>query len=224
MDVATPDQVERTLKEQLAKLPVDSLSPQAVSQLQGLATTLQLFLQGRNDILDKMAKGTLLTFEYTNKRNVNAPDTSNFRLIYETGPTEKLDVTANASLTMFNSKPTDPGVSRVRDFQFAGQADFPFGDVTKTGRFVLSFAGRYERLMENASTEAGMQMAGTKGDIGIGQIKLMIPLRAFGLNGMKLPVSLTFSNRTELIKEREVRGNIGFTFDFDAALAKILGQ
>lgn len=31
--------------------------------------------------------------------------------------------------------------------------------------------------------------------------------------GLKIPVSVTFANRTELIDEKEVRGNVGFTVD-----------
>ena len=46
---------------------------------------------------------------------------------------------------------------------------------------------------------------------GKGQAKLTIPL---GNTGIQLPLSLTVANRTELIKEKEVRGQFGFTFDF----------
>ena len=39
--------------------------------------------------------------------------------------------------------------------------------------------------------------------------------------GMQLPLSFTFANRTELVKEKEVRGNFGFTFNFDSLLSRI---
>jgi hypothetical protein len=39
--------------------------------------------------------------------------------------------------------------------------------------------------------------------------------------GMKFPVSVTFANRTELVKERVVRGNFGFTFNWDTLLSKL---
>ena len=57
----------------------------------------------------------------------------------------------------------------------------------------------------------------TKGDIAAGQIKLIIPLKD---TGIKIPFSITFANRTELIREKEVRGNFGFTFDLDTLFAK----
>ena len=34
-------------------------------------------------------------------------------------------------------------------------------------------------------------------------------------SGLKIPLSLSYSNRTELLKEKDVRGHIGVTFDMD---------
>jgi len=45
----------------------------------------------------------------------------------------------------------------------------------------------------------------------------MIPLKD---SGLKIPFSLTFANRTELVREKEVRANFGFTFDLDTIFAK----
>lgn len=35
-----------------------------------------------------------------------------------------------------------------------------------------------------------------------------------------IPISFTIANRTELVKEKEVRGNFGFTFNLDQILAR----
>lgn len=210
-------QVEEVLRARLDQLPVDELSPQSVATLKDFQDALQIYLSSRDAVLDKIAKGKILTFDYTNKREVNAPDTSNFRFIYETGTENRIDITANASLTMFNSKPAGVNVNRVRDFQFAGQIDVPLGDVRGIGQFVFSFSGRYERMMEDAIAPNGMMLANTKGDIGAGQLKLSIPIKGLGID---FPISVTFANRTELIKEKEVRGNFGFTFDLDTIFAK----
>ena len=46
------------------------------------------------------------------------------------------------------------------------------------------------------------------------------------LAGLKVPVSVTFANRTELIDETEVRGQVGFTVDlskFQKALRRLRG-
>jgi hypothetical protein len=214
---AAPGNVETVLKAQLAKLPIAELSPETVTALTNVARQFGAYLEGRERILDKVAKGTIATFEYTNKREVAAPDTSNFMGIYETAFGKDADFTFNGSLTMFNKLPIGPNAKRVRDFQFSGQLDLPFGDPTGAGQFVLSASGKYERLMQLASTNTGLIVPNSNGDIAIGQVKLTVPIKGLGI---RLPISLSFANRTELVKEKEVRGNFGFTFDLDTIFAK----
>lgn len=224
---ATDAEVDAVLQERLDKLPVDELSQGIVLLLNGIEKQLGIYVSGRNEVLKKINSGAVVTFEYLNNREVNAPDTSNFRFIAEKGTAGGgIDLTFNGSLTIFNKKPVptadllvaDPPIiktGRIRDFQFAGQLDKPFN--TDFGQFVLWFSGRYERLMQDVSTQAGTIIPNTSGDIAIGQLGLKIPIKGMG---MKFPISITFSNRTELIKEREVRGNFGFTLDLDTLFAK----
>ncbi|MEP6901875.1 MAG: hypothetical protein ABJA66_09000, partial [Actinomycetota bacterium] len=51
----------------------------------------------------------------------------------------------------------------------------------------------------------------------ITQIKFTIPIADWGI---KLPLSISFANRSELIKESHVRANFGFTFDLDALFGR----
>jgi hypothetical protein len=83
---------------------------------------------------------------------------------------------------------------------------------------VLSFAGKYQRLNADVIDDLGQIVPGTKGDIALGQAKFTIPI---GDTGIKLPFSMTFSNRTELIKEKEVRLSFGFTLDFDSIFTRL---
>jgi hypothetical protein len=224
---ATTDNLESVLRDRLDKLPIADLSPATVAQLSGIEQQIGTYISGRDEVLDKIARGTLITFEYTNKREVNAPDTSNFRFIAEKGTGGRVDVTFNASLTMFNNldalksfvalNPSLPKPRRLRDFQFAGQLDVPFGSVRDFGQFVLFAGGRYQRLLENATTDLGAILPNTKGDIGFLQLGLKVPIKG---TGFKIPFSVTFANRTELVKERTIRGNFGFTLDLDTLLAR----
>ena len=210
-------QVQQVLKKQLAALPIKDIESDK-STMDGLtnyASGFKTYLDEKNKILDEIAKGTVVSFEYTNNREVNIPDTSNFSFIAEKGPGGRFDLTANGSLTMFNKKPA--GMNRVRDFQFAGQLDVPLGDPLGFGKSTLSFSGRYERLLGDAMTLAGTVVPKTKGDLALGQIKLTLPVKGLGL---KIPFSITFANRSELIKEKDIRGNFGFTFDLDTIFAK----
>jgi hypothetical protein len=214
---ASLDQVETVLINELNKLPIDKLSPDFNSQLAKFEQKFSLLLRSRNKILEQVGQAGVLTFDYVNERNANKPDLSHFRFIGEKGFNNgRFDLTGNGSFSVFNSRPT-AGLGRFSDAQAALQLDGTFGDPEKTGVFVLSFAYKYQHLLENAMTQAGTIVPDTKGDINVGQVKLTVPIKGLG---MKLPISFTFANRTELIKEKEVRGNFGFTFDLDTIFAK----
>lgn len=166
----------------------------------------------RQDFLDKVNRGAIATFEYTNNREVNSPDTSNFRFIWEKGFYRNVDFTLNADFTMFNKKPAAMNIKRIRDFNFALQFDRPMNDILPFGNTVLSGAFRYTRQQGDVVLPNGVVASGTKGDIAFGQLKLTIP---FGDTGIKIPFSVTFGNRNEFVKENFVRGNFGITFDLD---------
>jgi len=226
---ATDANVSAVLQTRLDQLPVKELLPSTVQVLETIEQALGLYMSGRDDVLNKINSGTLVTFEYMNKREVNAPDTSNFNFIAEKGTSGgKVDFTFNGSLTMFNNlavlknfiklNPTLPPARRLRDFQFAGQIDVPLGKPTEFGNIVLFAAGRYQRLLQNATTELGAILPNTKGDIAYLQMGFKVPLKG---TGFKIPLSVTFANRSELVKEKHVRGNIGFSLDLDTLFAKL---
>jgi hypothetical protein len=213
--------IANAIREQSDLVPVKLVSPETLAALTNFAEQDKAYIEAKNKLLDNIAKGKVFTLEYTNNREVSAPDTSNFNFIAATGSEARVDLTANGSFTFFNKRsvpltPTGPRVNRIRDFQFAGQIDVPFkvGD----GQLDFWFSGRYERLLSDASTFAGTIMPGTKGDIAVGQFGLNIPIKSLGI---KFPVSFTFANRTELVKEKEIRGNFGFTFNWDTLWSKL---
>jgi hypothetical protein len=215
--LAPPDRVRGVLLEQLNKFPLSDLPPEVDATINSLARNLAGFRQTRDALLKRVSSGLVMTAEYNLERRGDLPDLSNFRFIAEKGPYDgKLDLTFNASMSLYHSRPAGVGANRLRDFRFAGQLDVPFGDVARTGKFLLSFAGRYERLMEDETLPAGGIVA-TKGDLAVGQLKLTVPIRG---TAFKIPLSLSFANRTELLDEKEVRGNFGFTFDLDSIFAK----
>ena len=219
---AKSEELEAVLKNQLNKFPKNNdLAEKTRGALDVFAKSFSGYDTARNKLLDEIAKGSLLSFEYTNNRNVDAPNTSNLNFIAATGAGRRIDLTANGALTFFDKRPallpngTRP--DRIRDFQFAGQIDVPFGDVTQSGQFDWWASFRYERLLTDASTQAGIVIPNTKGDIFFLQSGLKIPIKGLGI---QFPISITYSNRTELVKEKEVRGNFGFTFNWDTLWAR----
>jgi hypothetical protein len=181
------------------------------------AKSYKAFLMSRGNILEMVAKGPIITFEYTNIRKVDQVDQSNFNLIAE-GAFIKghVDLTANASFTILNKIPAGSNLDRIQDLDLSGQVDIPLGEVQKIGSIVLSFSGLYKHMMQDTMMASGM-MADTKGDMGVGQVKLTIPVKG---SGVRIPISFTFAIRTDLIKEKFVRGNIGITFDLDSIFAR----
>lgn len=213
--------VADALRDQAALIPVDLVTQESITSLTDFAKEDRTYTEAKDSLLDRIAKGRIYTIEYLNKREVNAPDTSNITFIAATGVGGRVNVTANGSFTFFHQRPeaaspTDPRPNRIRDFQFAGELDIPF----KLGgsQFDFWFSGRYERLLTDAHNAAGIVVPGTRGDIALGQFGLNIPIESLG---MKFPVSVTFANRTELIKEKVVRGHFGFTFNWDTLWSKV---
>ena len=214
---AAPEDVMRVLEAQIRKFPVSDLSPRANAILESLARSLAGFQQAREELLERVASGLVMTLEYNLERRGDLPDLSNIRFIAEKGPYDgKIDLTFNSSLSFFHSRPAGANADRLRDFRFAGQLDVPLRETRWTGKPLLTFAGRYQRLVEDETLASGVVLS-AKGDIAVGQIKLTIPVRG---TAFKIPLSLSFANRTELIQEREVRGNFGFTFDLDSVFAR----
>jgi hypothetical protein len=171
------------------------------------------------------------SFEYTNQHPLNQPNTSNFRFIYSHQPTRSPTlVTVNLAATWYHQASTGSG--HFRDLQVAGQLDRRLGEIPNLGNAVATFGAYYQWMREDALINIGpgnvapgsgivlpsaaASLLGTKGHIGIAQGKLTIPV-----NGtFRVPISVTWSNRTELIKKEDLRGQVGITFDLDSVFRR----
>lgn len=188
-------------------------SPATTARLRGVSNAFTDVIAARASALERIAEGLLVTLEYTNERPTTGPTLSNTRFIAQVGG--GVDLTGNASVTWFNGTPP-AGADRVRDLQAALQVDVPLTRYSELGTFVLAFAVRYERLQTDpAAVLAGAQEGG---NVGIGQIKLVIPIKG---SGVRIPISVTFANRTELIREKVIRGNVGLSYDLDSLFARV---
>lgn len=169
------------------------------------------------------------TLEYTNSHPLNQPYISNLRFIYSHQPSiSPTLLTANFGMTWYHQ--TQPGVSagRFRDIQLAGQVDRRLGDIGNFGKAVATFGAYYQWMKDDAVINIGpgnvalgsgivlpntaATLLGTKGHIAVVQGKLSIPLSG----AVRIPVSVTWSNRTELINEKDIRGQVGLTLDVDS--------
>ena len=57
----------------------------------------------------------------------------------------------------------------------------------------------------------------TRGTTTVGQLKLTVPTKGAGI---RIPLSVTWANRTDLIKEKVVRANVGVSYDLDSVFAR----
>ena len=148
------------------------------------------------------------------------PNLSNFNLIGGFYFVAGSQFTLNVGTTLFNSLPAGGKTGRVRDYRISGQFDIPLPEIASIGKPTLSFSGLYLHLLEEPLGEqlkVNDVAVSRTGGIAFFQSKLILPVKGAGV---KIPISLTVANRTELIKEKEVRGTIGVTFDFDSLFSK----
>jgi len=212
-------------------------APEAQNRVNQVTSRMTGYLSAENDILNTIRTSSLLTVEYnysrqltTNNQNVAAtvpsqqlPTLSNINIVYEKGfqGANAPELTFNAGVTLFNStSSTPPKYGTVRDYRFSAQLDVPLKEIANIGKPVLSFSGEFLGLLEQPLGQKVMLNGVTvdrRGNMGIFQGKLSIPVKD---SGVKIPVSFTYASRTELIKEKDVRGNIGITFDLDTLFSK----
>ena len=219
-------EIQRILYQRLEVLRLLMINriPDFNNQVARNLLSFQAYDKARLRLFEAMRKKPLFAFEYVNTRTKDLPDSSTLRFIAEAQWGSRVDLTANAALTLQNSgsvplpEPTDVGGRR--DFQLAGQMDLPLGSLEKRlrtgpgiGAPVLAVAFLSQKLTDRAAVSfAGNSFTVEPGWIHAVQAKLTISVKG---SGVKVPLSLSYSNRTELLKEKDVRGHIGVTFDAD---------
>jgi len=207
---APDDQLDNVVRAQFVNLEKVQLSAGVKNAVTSFQTAFSKYRQERNELLKIVANGPIFTVDYVNNRRPGLIDTSNFNFIYSNGVVKgKASVTVNGAFAFFNSQP-GKGMNRLRDYDFSTQLDIPMGDPRGFGQFDLSFAGQLKRLVEDEV--ANGKIITPKGTIGSFNVKLEVPIKSLGI---KFPIALTYSNRTEFDLKKQLRANFGFGFDPD---------
>ena len=175
-----------------------------------------------DEIYAFIGKGTLVTFDWTTTRDAKLPDLYAATAIWEMalGASRKTDFTFNAAWNFYRTVPA-AATHQLKSFDVTAQIEHPLGKVLSLPAMTVSVAGKYSRLPNDttASTHAGAAGVVPLGNLGLIQGKVTVPING----SMKVPLSITASNRTELIKEKTVRAVVGFTVDFDTFSNLFLG-
>jgi len=188
-----------------------------------------------NKVMDYVQKGTLLTFDWTTKRDPALPDLYSNTVVYEMSPWKGRlhDFTLNAGINWYRLPPTSSSTNgRLKDANAVAQYDIPLGDSTSIGKFILTFAGKYQFVSDSvvnvtnqtaASTSAttppvlGGLVPTIKGHLGAFQMKLSIP---GGKSGIRIPIAFTAATRSEIFNKPDYRALVGLSFDFDSLFTK----
>jgi hypothetical protein len=215
-------------------LGIVQASPKVLAIVAEVAKAIAENEQIKNDVVTKINRSPILSFEYNEVQQssgatvpattpagtvtapASIPNLSNFNLIFGLYVIAGSQFTLNAGTTLFNSLLAGSNVGRVRDYRVSGQFDIPLPEIANIGKPTLSFSGLYLHLL---AEPLGQQVkvndvaVSRTGGIAFFQSKLTIPAKG---SGVKIPISLTIANRTELIKEKDIRGTAGITFDLDS--------
>jgi len=170
--------------------------------------------QGLKDFLAQQEKKPEMTFAYSDQHPASGKNYSVFGLLYERKSFEPVKLVANGGFSLYHRPDRKLNQQSIRDLVFAlsfeGKASSPFlTNEQDLSKITFSFTGRYQRIFENR------HQPNKKADIAVAHFKLEIPV----LSGMSIPFSVTFANASELIKEKHIRANFGFSFDADKLFA-----
>jgi hypothetical protein len=204
---------------------------------QGYTSAENAYRGARDTALGAVLNKWTASFEYDFNRLANQPDQSDFKAIYsyrsDAGGDRILQVTANAGATIYDSL-EGSSTSGVRSAQGAFQLDYTATSTASKVQAAVSGGYYFQYMIANGLlTLPATQLApgtaiplpnnasellNTTGPIHIGQGK--VTLRMKGTN-VSIPLALTFSNRTDLIKATKVGGNFGITYDFNSLFAAL---
>jgi len=201
------------IRAETRKRIVDVTLPAYAAALTAKEKALKIF----DDRIEELSYKPTLTFAYDDVRPVHGANYSQLKLLFEKRTGGPMNLIANGGLSFYHRPNTLIRQQSVRDFSVAlsfegktGRSPFLLESMDENP-ITYSFTGRYQRILENRF------LAGRKADIAVAQFKLTIPVMA----GMSFPLSVTFANASELIKENHVRANFGFSFDTDKLLKAI---
>jgi len=147
-----------------------------------------------------------------------APKVINARIVYAQSPAVTNAVaatgtfTANFGIDLYETAQCIlPNLSRFRDAQAAIEFDRPFGAAGSPATFSIGAYYQYQPrpgiLIEPGGAEA---WANVRGSLLLVQAGITLTAAS---SGLKIPIGISWSSRTDLAQGQEVSGHVGFTFD-----------
>jgi len=234
---ATPtvEEWQNTLKVRLDILLdlMRKLDPNFDTKLFEASNAFVRYLALRRDLSATLITDPALTVELTVAEPQLQPKLYSARVAYAYSPKGQRGranpgtITFNAAVELFQEpQPNGTGIntSRWKDLQAAVQFDRPLGPADSAGQFSIGAYYQYQInpgiivIPAGATTlpgtsiqlpAAGTPLLGEKG--ALFAIQSTLTLRLGGI--AKIPIGVSWANRTELVSGNQVRGHIGISFD-----------
>ena len=192
-----------------------------------------VYRQAWFDALD-LAVGNLFTFEYDYNRLANQPITHDFKLIYAYNFGKTGMLTFNGAISIYDTIPTAAKYGRLHYGQVSTEYDRTITGMGKSFQTQLSLAGywQYQPHPSVLNIPAGtvapgtdiplpngtQEFVGTAGSLWVTQVKLTLK----GSGNVKVPIGVSWSNKTDLLQGSRVGAQLGISYNF-SSLAGLFG-
>ena len=205
--------------------------PQFKNESDLVITKMSSYFVSRDKLLSDYVSKVTFSVSYDDTRPANQPNQSSMKFILSARP-KGAQITGNATVEWYGHT-LQSNVNRLRDAQVALEIDHTFGKSDAQVSPSLSAGYYFQYMVDKALLTLpssalapgtsiplpgnASELLNTTGPIHLGQVKLTFKIKN---SGISIPIALTFSNRTDLIKASEVRGNFGLTYNLDNLFAK----
>jgi len=210
--------------------------PEFNQKVAGLNVSLAQYRSLWKQILDQAKGQPLFTVEYSFNRPVSQPETHDFRLVYGYTPSTGVGLlSVNAAISIYGSSiPSGAKYGRLRDGQVSAEYDRPITLSGDSNRATVSLAG-YWQYQPNPSVlnisssnlapgtnielpQNAQVLLGTAGSLWVAQLKVTVN----GKSGIKIPVAVKWSNKTDLLSGNKFGAQVGISYDF-SSLSSLFG-
>jgi hypothetical protein len=223
-------------RERTLAAVVERVNPSLIERAAEFSRASAVYRFEQDELVRAVADKPVLALEQEYRRPNEQPTTWTTRVMFDKGFGDRWSITANGAVEVYGEEPPAeiPGAKRVRDAQVGVALQRDLGKVPLIGAAALS--GAYYFQYQNSpailtvtpgSPLAGLTLTGLpssaefvfveKGSLHVAQLRLVLGL---GSSSARIPIAVSYSNRTELIAKRVLRAQFGVSYDFDSLFAR----
>jgi hypothetical protein len=208
--------------------------PEVFDLADTFSSAVSRFRFEQQDFADGLANTPVVTLEYDYKKPLAQPATSTVRGIFDKGFGERLSVALNVGVEWYDKTPAIAGTRQLRDVQFGVQLQRDLGTLAVLGAAAVSGSYYYQYQASPAVLDVvpgaplpgiifvglpptATQVFADTGSLHVGQVRLVL---GAGESGLRFPISVSYSNHTELVAKPVFRAQVGVSYDFDALFAR----